>query len=184
VNIAYIGGNRQAKQTFVGSDRFLGIGADPQLTNVLSRNFGSFWRRLPKSRLEQPMPALSSCSGWQPSVWRSPLWVLFILCVMATASMAAGAGLRLLGPAIADATPLASPICSYAGPRTISPACSAADTSISLKAQQYEAAMQCAGNTDQRICADLVTRSAQKGTLVVPPPRCDPASPDLRCTNN
>jgi hypothetical protein len=75
VNIVYIGGNRQARQTYVGSDRFLGIAADPQLANVISRDFGSFWRRLPKSRLEQPMPALSSKRGWQPSVRRSLLGV-------------------------------------------------------------------------------------------------------------
>jgi hypothetical protein len=46
-------------------------------------------------------------------VRRSLLWALFILCVMATASMTAGAETRLLGPPIADATPPATPTCSY-----------------------------------------------------------------------
>src|SRR5205085_8553740 len=35
----YIWRDRQAMQTFVGSDLFRGIGADPHLTNVTSRDF-------------------------------------------------------------------------------------------------------------------------------------------------
>jgi hypothetical protein len=99
------------------------------------------------------------------------LWALFILCVLGTASMTASAETRLLGPATADATPLATAICSDGDPQTISPACSAADTAISLRAQQYTAALQCSSNTDQRICADMLTRSAQPGTPTVPPLR-------------
>jgi hypothetical protein len=102
-------------------------------------------------------------------VRRSLLWALFILWVMATASMTAGAETRLLGPPIANATPLTTPTCNYGDPQTISPACSAAGTATSLKAQQYEAALQCSGNTDQGICADMLRRSAQPGT----PPGCD-----------
>jgi hypothetical protein len=102
-------------------------------------------------------------------VRRSLLWALFILWVMVTASMTAGAETRLLGPPIADATPLTTPACNDGDPHTISPACTAAGTAISLKAQQYEAAPRCSGNTDQRICADILTRSAQPGT----PPGCD-----------
>jgi hypothetical protein len=117
------------------------------------------------------VPALSSRGGWQrdPSARRSLLWALFILCVMATASMTAGAETRLLGPPIADATPLGTPACSYRDPQTTSPVCSAAGAAISLEAQQYEAALQCSGNIDQRICADMLTRSVQPGT----PPGCD-----------
>jgi hypothetical protein len=53
-------------------------------------------------------------------------------------------------PSAADACSGASAECSY----------QQAQAQMQVEAQQFAAAQACAGNTDQRICADMLTRTA------------------------
>jgi hypothetical protein len=132
-------------------------------------------------------------------------WSVFVVLVLACATLTGGAEVRLIPPPIATAAslptcqrefhPVSSSACShseaaetscpYTGPAA-GDACAVAEESgararltepclntpgdsgqqeicdgeQALQAEQYAVAQTCTGNTDQRVCADMLTRAA------------------------